>query len=86
VDAGFNDERGRLVWTLPQQAEQLLSKAQQDQQAKVIDFFNKAFGILAFALLTGFTNQRLTQHLEGVLNILGDLTTLAQAQAQQQDC
>jgi hypothetical protein len=84
VDVGFNDERGRLVWTLPQQAEQLLANATQDQRAKVVDFFNKALGIVAFAMLTGFTSQRLSQHLEALLNITGDLVTLAQAQAQQQ--
>jgi hypothetical protein len=85
VDVGFNDQRGKLVWTLPQQVEQLLQQASQDQQRKVVDFLNQCVGIVTMALMLGFTNQRLTQHLEAMLAILGDLVALAQAQAQQQE-
>lgn len=83
MDVGFNDQRGMLTWQLPQQINELVSRASQDQQKRVIDFLNQSLSVMAMALLQGFGNQRLGQHLEATMAILADLTALAQAQEQQ---
>jgi hypothetical protein len=85
MDAGFQDQRGKLTWTLPPEAEQLLSQATPEQRAQVLDLFNKSLGILCFFMLRSFSNQRLAQHLEGIMNIMTDLVMAAAQQQQQQE-
>ena len=84
MDVGFNDQRGMLTWQLPQQINELLGRASQDQQKRAIDFLNQSLSTMAIALLQGFGNQRLSQHLEAMIAMIDDLTTLAQAQAEAQ--
>lgn len=86
MNISFEDNRGKLVWSLPQDAEQLLAQASQDQRANVQDLFTKSLGIVTFFLLQSFTDQRLAQHVEGVMNMITDLIMAASARrAQQQD-
>ena len=83
MDAGFSDSRGRLVWSLPDEAAQLLANANQEQRSQVMGLFNQSLGVLCFLMLRSFTNPRLAQHLEGVVNIMTDLITAAEVQQQQ---
>jgi len=84
MNVGFEDNRGKLVWTLPQDANQLLSQVEQSQQAQIKDLFDKSLGIVCFFLLQSFGDQRMSQHVEGVMNIITDLIMAATARKQQE--
>lgn len=84
MDVGFNDVRGKLIWTLPDDATQLINQTQQDKQGQVVDVFQNALGIMALFLMRAMGNARLARHLEAQMNLMTDLLTLEQLQAQQQ--